>query len=52
VRGDGGTGGQLRLSVEEEQSADAETGHTNETVDYFAFSGAGTISGYDDSLFG
>jgi Ca2+-binding RTX toxin-like protein len=51
ARGDGGTGGRINLSVEEERSLDAETGHVDETVDYFAFGGAGTVWGYDDGLF-
>jgi hypothetical protein len=51
ARGDGGTGGRVGLSVEEEQSQDDETSHTRETVDYFAFNQAGTIQGYDDGLF-
>jgi Ca2+-binding RTX toxin-like protein len=43
VRGAGpGPGGQV-ISVEEDRSVDAETGHAAETVDWFAFSEAGTL---------
>lgn len=48
ARGDGGTAGSFRVSVEEDQSADSETGHLAEAVDYVAFDpGAGVIEAYD-----
>jgi hypothetical protein len=50
ARGDGGTGGRVGLSVEEEQSTDSETDHTRETVDYLAFNQAGAISGVAESV--
>ncbi len=45
VRGSGSGANGFTVSVEEEQSLNAETGHTAETADYFAFSGTDTLSG-------
>ncbi|WP_209428052.1 CARDB domain-containing protein [Pararhodobacter sp. SW119] len=44
VRGNGSSYDAFDVSVEEEASRDAETLHTAETVDYFVFKKAGTIS--------
>ncbi|MEC3862104.1 hypothetical protein VK792_12490 [Mesobacterium sp. TK19101] len=51
ARGSGATMNSLTLSVEEDTSADAETTHIGEDVDYFAFATASTVSGYDVNLF-
>ncbi|SHJ32854.1 hypothetical protein SAMN04488012_107153 [Palleronia salina] len=51
ARGAGGTNASFDVSVEEEVSADTETGHTTETVDYFAFDQAGVMAAYDYDFF-
>lgn len=52
TRGAGVSGTGFTVSVEEDTSLDAETGHVGETVGFIAVSGAGTLSGYDlDLLF-
>jgi hypothetical protein len=53
ARGDGAGSGGFALSAEEDRSADAETTHIAETVDWFAFTAPGTIQGYaEDGLLG
>jgi hypothetical protein len=47
ARGNGSTNTSFDVSVEEETSADAETEHVPETVDYFVFSDPGVINAYD-----
>ena len=39
------------ISVEEEASNGAETGHAAETVDYFVFDGTAVVSAYDYDFF-
>lgn len=51
VRGNGANNSTFNLSVEEEKSADIETSHTTETIDYFTFSEPSTMEGYDYNLF-
>jgi hypothetical protein len=51
ARGSASTAASFDVSVEEDTSRDAETAHTAETVDWFAFDRAGVIGAYDDDLF-
>lgn len=51
ARGDGSTDAAFDISVEEDTSQDAETNHTTETVDYFAFDEAGVVGAYDYDFF-
>jgi Ca2+-binding RTX toxin-like protein len=52
ARGDGLAGPTgFRVSAEEDASADAETLHAPETVDWFAFSREGTLMAYDPDAF-
>jgi hypothetical protein len=51
ARGDGATAAAFDVSVEEDTSADGETDHTAETVDYFAFDQAGLLSAYNPDPF-
>ena len=51
ARGSGSTNAAFDVSVEEDTSADAETGHIPESVDYFVFNEAGTIEAYDYHFF-
>lgn len=43
ARGSGSSDSSFDVSLEEEQSGDAETAHVGETVDYFAFDAAGLL---------
>ncbi|MFC3614770.1 Ig-like domain-containing protein, partial [Lutimaribacter marinistellae] len=43
ARGSGSSPNSFNVSVEEDTSQDSETEHLPETVDYFAFDGAGTL---------
>lgn len=45
TRGEAGPAGTLSVSVEEDRSADQETFHFGEEVDWLAFSEAGTVTG-------
>jgi hypothetical protein len=51
ARGDGSTATGFTVSAEEDTSADPETAHTAETVDYLAFDQSGLITAYDYDLF-
>ncbi|EPX76504.1 CARDB domain-containing protein [Litoreibacter arenae] len=51
VRGNGSTTNDFDISVEEEASLNAETGHVAEAVDYFVFNGTAAISAYDYDFF-
>jgi len=51
ARGSGSTDAAFDVSVEEDTSADSETTHTAETVDYFAFDQAGVVGAYDYDFF-
>ena len=51
ARGNGSTASTFDVSLEEDTSWDAETAHTAETVDYFAFNDAGLVSAYDYDIF-
>ena len=44
ARGDGSDASSFDVSVEEDTSLDAETGHIAETVDHFVFNTTGTLS--------
>lgn len=44
------TAAGAELHVQEETSADAETDHLAESVDYIAFEGEGTLQGYNDAF--
>ena len=51
ARGNGSTSTTFGVSVEEDTSLDAETGHIAETVDYFAFNQVGIIAASDYDFF-
>ena len=51
VRGAGGTNTSFDVSVEEDTTADAETDHNAENVDYFAFDQVGVMAAYDYDFF-